>query len=298
MCREMRCVNAPIEVNLGSPVERCAGPPTHMCTRCITELGGLVLNRPTRMAPPRWAGWRLAVSCGTKVMEETESAWRGFVNAGDDWITMYALACIHGSWMASSVIGPRLFSIGHAAELYLKGARLRLTGDLRGTVARGHDVAALLADCQQADPTLLPRYQLRPNILADDKLFSGGDVYERLGRDDFFHLVEHQELYLVAHMLLDLKYFGAQMKRHKGALSFAAITPSDYWMRFFSELRAYLRMADSLRFEFLIDFSSRPGCVLHVGSEPQTVMWRTPGGRPYATVLAAGSSSSLRCVLV
>jgi len=47
-----------------------------------------------------------------------------------------------------------------------------------------------------------------------------------------------------------------------------------------------------------VDFTSRPLCVLHVGSDTQSVMWGAPGGRPYATVSATCSFSSLRWALV
>jgi hypothetical protein len=52
------------------------------------------------------------------------------------------------------------------------------------------------------------------------------------------------------------------------------------------------RLTQTMTFEDLgvdrtfVDFTSRPFCVLHVGSDPQRVMWRALGGRPYATGLA------------
>ncbi len=57
------------------------------------------------------------------------------------------------------------------------------------------------------------------------------------------------------------------------------------------------RLTQTMTFEDLgvdrvcVDFSSRPLRVLHVGSDPQRGMWRTPGGRLYATMLATGSST-------
>ena len=48
------------------------------------------------------------------------------------------------------------------------------------------------------------------------------------------------------------------------------------------------RLTQTMTFEDLgvdrtfVDFTSRPFCVLHVGSDPQRVMWRALGGRPYA----------------
>jgi hypothetical protein len=63
------------------------------------------------------------------------------------------------------------------------------------------------------------------------------------------------------------------------------------------------RLTRTMTFEDLgvdrtfVDFTSRPQGVLHVGPGPQRVVWRTPGGRPCATVLATGCSSSLRWAL-
>jgi len=175
---------------------------------------------------------------------ENEDRWRGFVRAGDDWLAMYAASCILESRIHLHLFGPQLFATGHAAELYLKAVRIKQTGDLHAALGRKHDVVGLLGDCQLADHTFMPERHLVPEIVNDKELFGSAYRYERVGKEYLAHFLTHQELYAVAHLLMDLKYMGAYMKRPKGGASLGAMVPSAYWTAFFSDARRYMQLAD------------------------------------------------------
>ena len=158
--------------------------------------------------------------------------WDSFLPAADEWIINYSLICPEG------LISVKLFSIGHALELYLKAANTKIDGDINKAINFRHDLPGLLYDCKKKDPAFLPGYELRQSVLDQDLL--QGEVYSNLDKDDRKHFLENQELYVVTKYLADLKYYGAPLKKVKGA-SFLAMTPLNLqWAELFKELRAYL----------------------------------------------------------
>jgi hypothetical protein len=155
--------------------------------------------------------------------------WGGFVSAGDDWLFVYAVTC-GPMTLGEHLHGPRMFAIGHATELYLKAAYLNShPGATPQSLIGGfnHAIASLLAKCKKASPELLRDYELRPELLKRDDLFGGATrAMLEEGRNEYFsHFLRHQELYLAAKALQDLKYFGAYMPSLQGPFGFGHIAP-------------------------------------------------------------------------
>ena len=157
--------------------------------------------------------------------------WNSFLWAADEWIIAYSLP-------PSSLHSVKLFSIGHALELYLKAANARMTGDIDRAIKFGHKINRIWDDCKNRDSDFLPDYELRDSILAED-LFTG-HVLECLSDDDREHFSKHRELYSVAKMLPDLKYLYAPLKTVDGFHFLACIVPNPYWIELFKSLRDYL----------------------------------------------------------
>ena len=134
--------------------------------------------------------------------------------------------------------GVKLFSIGHALELYLKGTYGKMTEDIGKAVRFSHKIKKIWDDCKSRDSAFLPDYELRDSILAEN-LFSG-HVLERLSDDDREHFSRHRELYSVAKMLPDLKYLHAPLKTVVDFHCLVGIWPNPYWVELFKNLRNYL----------------------------------------------------------
>ena len=158
--------------------------------------------------------------------------WDSFLPAADEWIINYSLICPEG------LISVKLFSIGHALELYLKAAYTKITGNIDQAIGLRHDLPKIWKDCQKEDPAFLPGYELRQSVLDQDLLH--GEVYSNLDKDDRKHFSQNRELYVVAKYLADLKYLGAPLKNVKGAFALAIVFPNPKWVELFKELRAYL----------------------------------------------------------
>ena len=82
-------------------------------------------------------------------------------------------------------------------------------------------------------------YEIRDTIFDCNQLFTG-DAQHHLGNDDLKHFLHHQELYIVAKLLPDLKYLGAPLKIIKGGYSLSHAHPNPYWIDFIKEIRRYL----------------------------------------------------------
>jgi hypothetical protein len=157
--------------------------------------------------------------------------WDAFLWAADEWIINYSLPPM-------TLNAVKLFSIGHALELYLKAANTKITGDIERAIAFGHDIPRIWHDCKLQDPHFLPAHELRESVL-ERNLVDFND-YRRLNKDDLMHFLHDQELYVIAKYLADLKYLGAPLKRVKGAFGVAYFFPNPRWIDLFKQLRTYL----------------------------------------------------------
>ena len=157
--------------------------------------------------------------------------WDSFLWAADQWVINYSLPGRH-------LVAVKLFSVGHALELYLKAANTKITGDIERAIKFRHDVAKIWADCKAQDPGFLPEYELRESVLSRE-LFDYSD-YSQLGKDDLIHFMENQEFYVVAKYLPDLKYIGAPLKRVARFRALVMMFPNFWWADLFRNLRIYL----------------------------------------------------------
>jgi hypothetical protein len=157
--------------------------------------------------------------------------WAVYLRTADEWIVNYSLPILN-------LTSVKLFSVGHALELYLKASIAKLTGDVDAAVNFGHDIPAIWERCKQLDSSFLPAFELRKTILARD-LLDHGD-YSQLEKYDLLHFLRHQELYVVAKYLADLKYLGAPLKKIKGAYAIAVFFPNPEWPTLFASLRRHL----------------------------------------------------------
>jgi len=168
------------------------------------------------------------------------------------------------------MVAVKLFSIGHAFELYLKAANAKLSGDVDAAVKFGHDIPKLWADCKSRDRSFLPQFELRPSVLARDLL----DVksYERLAPGDFKHFLENQEIYVVAKYLADLKYFGAPMKQVKSAYAIGFVTLHPRWAELFRALRKYLGHPTGSKTDILRHYAESSGLPPSSAAFLQTIL--------------------------
>ena len=157
--------------------------------------------------------------------------WDCFLWPADEWIVNYSLPY-------DALVSVKLFSIGHAFELYLKAASTKITGDIDHAVGFSHRIPALWADCKKLDPQFLPEFDLRQSVLDLDLL----QPIERtqLSDTDFDHYMRHQEIYVVAKYLADLKYLGAPLKKVKGAYAIFSFSHHPKWAELFRAFRKYL----------------------------------------------------------
>ena len=158
--------------------------------------------------------------------EIDQSRWESFLGPADEWLLAYAALPI----VLTSV---HLFAIGHSVELYLKAAVAKRSGKYMTAIKRRHDIGLLLQDCA----TVLPEYQLQPNVLAQSPL--SAEAYDALPESDREHYDQHAPLYIVAARLADWKYWGAPRKE-PGPMAFAFVYPDDYWIGFFRTIRGFL----------------------------------------------------------
>jgi hypothetical protein len=157
--------------------------------------------------------------------------WNSFLQCADPWIVEYSLP-------PGRNYPVKLFCIGHALELYLKGTNAKMTGDIDKAVRFGHSIKRIWDDCKSKDSAFLPDHELRDSIWAEN-LFTG-HVWECLSDDDWEHFSKHRELYSVAKMLPDLKYIHAPLKTVVDFHYLAGFWPNPYWIELFKNLRNYL----------------------------------------------------------
>lgn len=170
--------------------------------------------------------------------------WWSFLRAADEWFVNYASVPAD----LSSVI---TFSIGHTVELYLKATYVKNTGDMHQAIKYGHKIRELWGACKSYDKNFMPNYEIRNCVFNADLFNTPTELREILSDDDLKHYFKHQELYLIAKLLPDLKYLGAPLKFLKGAYAFGYIHPNPYWIEFFKEFRSYLQHPSENRLDFI-----------------------------------------------
>lgn len=162
------------------------------------------------------------------------SDWKSFVIIADEFVISYANPPFTYAIMAKS------FIIGHTVELYLKAVYIKQTGEIDKVIWYGHKIDKLLLECKRNDEKFLPSYDLREHIL-NTNLLRPEDLKNILGKDDFLHFLQHQDLYIIAKYIQDLKYFGTKMKNHSGGE--VAVTwqyPNIYFAELIRQIRNYL----------------------------------------------------------
>ncbi|MBL0145374.1 MAG: hypothetical protein IPP48_06080 [Chitinophagaceae bacterium] len=82
--------------------------------------------------------------------------WQNFAMLGDQYLVAY-------SRLDAQTVPVTLFTVGHAAELYLKATVLKI--DPAFNVLRlGHKIDDIIKKVQELEPSLLTSYNLRPAI--------------------------------------------------------------------------------------------------------------------------------------
>jgi len=137
------------------------------------------------------------------------------------------------------LISVKLFSVGHALELYLKAVYAKLTGDVKAAIGFGHDIPRLWKACKGLDQNFLPTRDIRQVVLSAMPL-SEKYMLDPQHKADFEHYLKNQELYLAAKDLKNWKYAGLPAPKGGGPGSFGYVHPNPYWLEFFRELRTYL----------------------------------------------------------
>jgi len=173
--------------------------------------------------------------------------WAKYASEGDQWIICYAL--VSG---ISSTQTAALYIIGHAVELYLKAASIKLSDNEAGAIKYGHCLKRLWKDCRRLDPCFMSTYDIRFSTLAKD-IFDP-KVIGSLSADELRNFDSHRSLYAIMRALPDLKYFGLPWKTEKTSGSYYVVTEhrDRYWIRFFKDMRTYLgypanQLADRIR---------------------------------------------------
>lgn len=129
-----------------------------------------------------------------------------------------------------------LFTIGHAAELYLKAAALKLD-PTRAAKSYGHGLVGLL-DMLHTNGQL-NQFTVRESI-RDNIMTKWPHPASMFSDPDFLEYTQHQELYWVAYYLADVKYLGSEHVRAPDQFGLMVMPRNPYWVSFFKEIRLYL----------------------------------------------------------
>lgn len=156
--------------------------------------------------------------------------WHSFAYEGDEWLVAYA--CIPGG-----TIGPVLFTVGHAVELYMKAVHVKLFGDVTAAIDLRHNIKRLWDACKGHDSGFMSAYEIRDSIYSRD--FLDRKISSKFTPDDEMHFGSNQSLYIIFKHLQDLKYFHLPWKKGKvGPMVY--MHPDPFWISFFKDLRKYL----------------------------------------------------------
>ena len=148
----------------------------------------------------------------------------------DDFLIGYAQ-------LVHAVPPVQLFCVGHAAELYLKAAHLKLNANINVT-KMSHRVGDMISALQAREPSVLTAYALREAVY--NKFIGRLVPMTEIGDPDYEHYIQHQELYFVSQYLADIKYMGTAHKVMPTTFSIMVAPCNPYWLPFFKELRCFL----------------------------------------------------------
>lgn len=176
----------------------------------------------------------------------TTKDWERFLHAADEWLVVYSIILLPFS------MSTRLFTVGHAVELYLKGTLSKLTGDIEAAIRYGHDIKKMWNKCKQLSNSFMPSFDIKGTVFKLDYV-GGMPLDAPISQQDRKHYFQNVELYTVAKILPDLKYAGVSYKQHKGGMVLFSEPLNPYWIKFFRELRTFLvypqkDSADTIRF--------------------------------------------------
>lgn len=165
--------------------------------------------------------------------------WAGYARDADEFFISYMMVACNSSFLFSSH-----FLIGHSVELYLKAIYIKQTGDVDG--AGGHNVRELFEACQKGNPPFMPGFSFKGTFeelhSLSQKYITGISLNEEES-EKAIHFIEHQEFYLIADNLMNLKYFNSPWrgsgKGNKGK-NIASIKPDFFFIKFVREAKAYL----------------------------------------------------------
>lgn len=161
--------------------------------------------------------------------------WYHFVQSADQFLIAYACSCTAAMGHVAL-----LFLASHAAELYLKGCRVKQGLAPHEAAKYAHNMGRLISDCMHSDPAFPRDFELKQNVRAVYARHGGmmsEAFWDELG-GDAQHFADLQELYEAAYLQGDLKYYG--LPSRSGFVQLLTITPSPMWERFFRSLRLYL----------------------------------------------------------
>jgi hypothetical protein len=170
---------------------------------------------------------------------DSKDQWGRFARDADEFFISYIMVVCDSSFLFSTH-----FLIGHSVELYLKAVYIKQTGDVAG--ASGHNVRELFEACQKGKPPFMPSFSFKGTFgelhSLSQKKFNG-IILTKEEDEKAVHFLEHQEFYLIADNLMNLKYFSSlwkgKGKENKGK-NIASMRPDIFWINFVKEVKAYL----------------------------------------------------------
>jgi hypothetical protein len=123
--------------------------------------------------------------------------WDSFLWSADEWLVSYSVPPL-------SLPSVKMFSVGHALEIYLKAANTKMTQDIGRAIGFGHDIKSLWDDCKRTDAAFMTSYEIDDAIFSA-YLFNQPKLQKDLTREQWLRFLHNQELYVVAHFLPELK---------------------------------------------------------------------------------------------
>ena len=160
---------------------------------------------------------------------QTLTNWQKLAEIGDQFLILY-------SQSIASTPAATLFSIGHAAELYLKAAAVYIDPSKSGKNYR-HSLPELLKLMHSNG--LLISYKINDEI-RDSIMLRSPHTIDILSNSNYLEYISNQELYWVAYYLSDLKYLGSEHIRAPELFNILVMTRNPYWIPFFKEIQAFL----------------------------------------------------------
>lgn len=159
--------------------------------------------------------------------------WISWLYSANEWLINYSLP-------PQDLVSVKLFSIGHCLELYLKAYITKQTGLYSEAIKHGHKIVSLWQECKSYNSNFLINYELRQSILACNVL-DQRDCQSKLSADDFYYFIKHNELFVIAKHLPDIKYFGVPWSTtHTKSRNIGCFYYNAMWIDIIKEIREHL----------------------------------------------------------